>query len=686
MQEINPDISDERIFQLEKNLPPSAVLGSYGVDVVANHLHQDILRNMGMAREVLFHALGIDYCIMEKVLNDDQKADPRFAGNVQKSKDWLYEVLRKTIFVLSAFADGSNKNQQVLFSKLDIFRERLGDKVTGDDSEESLFCWDVVISIFQGNEKLVRVCPESLVAQYTTLLADSMNAKNRCRLLDFFINICNPTDNGKAIVRNQDLCLKFLLGSFETYGKPLLKYHFAENIGGADLDETETEALEVAKCLQVLAYCSKDKNNLAVAKCQAQLTIDEVCDLYKADKKGDEELTVAQGLYFKSTIMDFLQSCYVDTPLRDRNLERMEKFWFVLEDATTILIEGWKGDHWSCEVEEPSLTLNESFGGNEPTGDSESEFIREKFAKSILSLAASFFSSKNCILGDAGGWLQDKNHFTYKTWIAVSNCCKFISRSNGDTDFVITRASKDALANIAVQILDDFEITVDPMAATGMFMPRSKSFANEQLYRARSETRAALTREERMMASTKEEKQLYLFEVANALATSKRAQDAVGKRDHEFIEALEQMENVTDPEDAEYTELATDFKENHQYDTGVGNDDEDEDEDEDEDDVEGKRDSDAASARGVEKNEVSPTNSVAGEGKAIKRKRRQSGVKPWLRRRERKLRKLCAKFLKISEGIPMISWVLFLVAVATITTGEMTRQGAKWSRFFLRFF
>ncbi|GMH65947.1 hypothetical protein TrRE_jg5967, partial [Triparma retinervis] len=250
----------------------------------------------------------------------------------------------------------------------------------------------------------------------------------------------------------------------------------------------------------------------------------------------------------------------------------MEKFWFVLEDATSVLIEGWEGRHWSCE-EDRHLAVGESFGGVESSGGiGEAEFVRDKFAKSTLTLAASFFSSKNGILGDFGDWLQDGNHFTSKTWKTVSKCCRIIRRNGGDTDFVTARASKNALSVIATNLLDDFEITVDPMASTGAFSIRSKSYASEERTRKRGETRALLTREEQMKDSTKEEKHAYLLEVANALVTSKKAMEAVDRRDMEFIEALEKMEELTDPKAEEYVELATGFKEKHHKYGNVGND------------------------------------------------------------------------------------------------------------------
>jgi len=318
-------ISDEYVLQLEKNLPPSFVLGSYGEDVVANTLHQDILRNMGMAREVLFHALTMDYTIMEKVLNDQEKADPRKAELMGTSKQWLYEVLRKTIFILSGFVDGSTNNQQVFFTKLDVFRERLGDKISGEDSEELLFCWDVVISIFQGNVKLSRICPETLIQQYAKLLAGNDSKADRQRLIDFFINICNPSEMGKAIVRNQDLCMKFLVGNTELISKPVLTFNF-------DRDEEETitkiVVAEVSKCLQVLAFCSKEKNNLAAAKSQAQLTIDDALLKFKVENNlpNHKKMWATNSLGYKSAIMDFLHYVYVDTSLRDKDLARKKKF------------------------------------------------------------------------------------------------------------------------------------------------------------------------------------------------------------------------------------------------------------------------------------------------------------------------------------------------------------------------
>jgi len=205
------------------------------------------------------------------------------------------------------------------------------------------------------------------------------------------------------------------------------------------------------------------------------------------------------------------------------------------------LQEGWIGRHWSCE--------------------SETEFARERFAKSLMSLLVSFFGGS--VLGEMKDWLvkNDRNHYTLKTWRAVKNCCEKIIRLAGDTDFVMTRAAKDSISDLAEKILQAEKSEVAKPVPVRIGRSKKTSYQSEIAEDARTEKKANTSEEEWMKQSTKEEKQQYLIKVAKALQTSKRAVEVVERRDMEFIEALENMEVSTDPDHSEYVNLATGYVE-----------------------------------------------------------------------------------------------------------------------------
>ena len=57
-----------------------------------------------------------------------------------------------------------------------------------------------------------------------------------------------------------------------------------------------------------------------------------------------------------------------------------------------------------------------------------------------------------------------------------------------------------------------------------------------------------------------EDKQLHLTKMMQLLAESDDVQSALAKKDNEFLERLEDVENLTDPENPEWVEALTGFK------------------------------------------------------------------------------------------------------------------------------
>jgi len=179
-----------------KDKPPSLVYAEE--KRVPNKQFQNLMRNMGMAREVLFHGVAIKYDIMKTMREMKSKEQPSTEVlNLElESYNCLYDICKKTVFALAAFVDGNEENQKILFKSLPLLRTKMG---------QGMFVWDVVISIFQNNQNLTEICPVDLFLQFAEMLEDS---DRNTRFLDFYINAVQPIHDGRCVTRNQNLAIQ----------------------------------------------------------------------------------------------------------------------------------------------------------------------------------------------------------------------------------------------------------------------------------------------------------------------------------------------------------------------------------------------------------------------------------------------------------------------------------------------
>jgi len=239
----------------------------------SNTLYQNVMRNMGMAREVLFHGVRMDFDIMAKlnVLNGIPMT-PDQEKETALSREWILIIMKRTVFTLAAFVRGNGANQSVLFSQLPLLRSKMG---------VGLCIWDVVIDIFEGNQNLCEDCPADLFAQFAELLEHAKTRKEGLRLLDFFVNQVQPCHGGQAIIRNQHLCVKALTAS--QYGNTLsLEYRAAKS--------TKTELMDYnfhAKSIKVLAIAAMGRNSATGSKCQSLFPLNQLAEELVASTESE---------------------------------------------------------------------------------------------------------------------------------------------------------------------------------------------------------------------------------------------------------------------------------------------------------------------------------------------------------------------------------------------------------------
>jgi len=136
--------------------------------------------------------------------------------------------------------------------------------------------WDVVINMFEGNQNLCEICPESLFVQFATMLRIN-HSKYSMRELDFFFNVIEPRRNFRAIKRSQNITISSLMGDKELEGT--LIFHLESDIRRekllsprADSNVNNMKIAFHAKLMHLFAIASKDKNSFAASKLQAKVS------------------------------------------------------------------------------------------------------------------------------------------------------------------------------------------------------------------------------------------------------------------------------------------------------------------------------------------------------------------------------------------------------------------------------
>ena len=493
-------------MNMGQHFPPSITYQSR----TANKHHQSLLRNMGMAREVLFHGVAINYNIMASLnaLNG-AKTSPELEALTRKSKNWLYTVCKNTVFALAAFVDGNTENQEILFSKLDLLRSKMG---------VGMFVWDVVISIFENNINLAEVCPPALYVQFAELLEGSNYS---CRHLDFFINLIEPEKHGRILTKNQNLTMAAIGDS--KYSKTLLLSPPEGTSSNAK--ETKERMKFYVKSVKLLALATKGRNTNTGAKCQSFIPLEKISHglASVANKRGDDskELT--------SALISFTNYVYVDTPLIDQQLADSKDMWGILVVASNLATSCWK-----------------EIAQGEDVSD-----LQDDIMYASLNLLSSFFKD-----------VYNASQATRRIMAAVNlikDDMKFITRPNDFSSGALTPFKAEVCnrsVTLATMVQNAF---AEDGEETGHFRigaggpsdgARPTSFVST-VEIANPYSSDSLKR--LMMI----DKQKYMELVMDSFGKSELAKAAMAKKDIEFITLIEDVEARTDPDDIEYLEAGS---------------------------------------------------------------------------------------------------------------------------------
>jgi len=184
-------------------------------------LHQDILRSIQFDR-VVRSALGMDYNISFRGASESSPADKC------KSRAMLLDVQRRLLDVVRLYAKNNTENQHEVFSKeLPGLVRHLGplkdpewaSDVTEEqrrrfivESGSGLNTEALIVECLEGNADLCEHVHRDLVEEFGDLLEAQDDPSKALHVLDFFKVICLPSGaSGKAIPRNQEMCLDVLL-------------------------------------------------------------------------------------------------------------------------------------------------------------------------------------------------------------------------------------------------------------------------------------------------------------------------------------------------------------------------------------------------------------------------------------------------------------------------------------------
>jgi len=490
--------------------------------------HQNILRNLGVAREVLFHGLCIDFDIMSK-LNDLNQSEMTHAHAeaTSRSREWLYDTCKKVVFALGAFTAQNTDNQQVLFSRLDLLRSKMG---------VGMFVWDVVITIFENNQDLAEVCPPDLFLQFAEMLNESNDNALCVRHMDFFVNLVQPLKSGRTIARNQGLSLKALtngtLNNVLAVGLPATGAVLDEIL---DHDSHDQLALHT-KTIRVLAVCAKGRNGTTGAKCQSLVSLRAVSQ--ELAVVGDANATALQ-----TALLQFALYVYVDTPLMEQAAAESAEMWSVLVAASIMAINSYDPDTPRSYLKPDEELLAAAFSlitvffreiyNSDMDGvhiRNGRRLIKDNMDALFLKIQRGASMSPRKSTGRRMS-RRMSNSFGSAAELAakpgslsmISNMCQKVCSllSDGD-EAAVAFDPKQALAD------DDDELIAD----------------------------VPLTQEELKMLM-KTDLQGYCDEVMKVLQNSKPVKAALDAKDDQFVALMENCEAMTDPENRDYLEAAT---------------------------------------------------------------------------------------------------------------------------------
>tara|TARA_B110000971_G_C19965286_1_gene479941 strand:- start:677 stop:1231 length:555 start_codon:yes stop_codon:yes gene_type:complete len=114
----------------------------------------------------------------------------------------LRTVCKRTIFTLNAFVSTNPSNQEILATETPLLRSKMG---------LGLNVWDVVVSMYEGNQTLCEAVPEGLFGDFARRLLSP--GVDNLRELDFFYAVIEPRRGFRPVKRSQNLTITYLLGN-----------------------------------------------------------------------------------------------------------------------------------------------------------------------------------------------------------------------------------------------------------------------------------------------------------------------------------------------------------------------------------------------------------------------------------------------------------------------------------------
>jgi hypothetical protein len=497
---------------------------------VANSDHQDILRNMGMAREVLFHGVNIDFDIMKKINELSQvKMTPAHQKLTELSREWLFTTCKKTIFVLGAFTSSCPDNQAVLFSRLPLLRSKMG---------HGMFVWDVVISTFYQNQDLSEIVPLSLFSQFAGLLQKCKTYALKCRHCDFFLSLMQPLPSGRTIVRNQSMTMK-VLTSPSVEGVLLTKLPAT----GAVLDEIishdDEQILEYhTKSLKILAFCAKGRNASTGAKCQSMISLQQIAEeLKELEDQNDNAGT--RGL--KIALLEVAKFVYIDTPLIEQASVESKEMWDVLTAAGNIVANVFDPDNFKKSHELVILAAFEVI----------SVFFKDIWNEDI-SQTTHITNGRTLIkdIIEAFSRSLESRRSASSVGLRKSSITRRRSSVGSFSDDLSAPGNMSVVSIMAGKTLSYMS---DGNESVASFNPAASALLAAE---DEDDVDRPLTRDE-LKELMQTDFQGYYNAAIDLLSKSPRVSQALVKKDQEFVALMESCESLTDPDNPDYLEAAT---------------------------------------------------------------------------------------------------------------------------------
>ena len=163
---------------------------------------------MGFVNRVITHAVQIEFNLAETLSSLNSSGSRRDNEFLKKesehSKGWLFDVLKKVVFVSAGYVDRNPRAQEDMFNVIEL----LLDKVDVVHKDRELFVWDLLIFIFLKNRSLCELVKRPVVQKMGVLVSKANHTNHR--FLDFFLTIVKPLKTENCILTNQNHTIQAL--------------------------------------------------------------------------------------------------------------------------------------------------------------------------------------------------------------------------------------------------------------------------------------------------------------------------------------------------------------------------------------------------------------------------------------------------------------------------------------------